>query len=71
MPNVEELLDRKFIAGTRVTNCVLHMHTEITKRPDDCKLCLSDLRNHMLLAIRTNEWLNQWKDDATEILTKR
>lgn len=68
MIDVTKLLDRKYSQGVTVTNCVLHMGDDITKRPDDCKLCLSDLRNHMNRCIAVNAWLNTWKDDATEIL---
>lgn len=66
---MRELLFRKFHAGTRVTNCVRHMGLAITVRPDDCELCLTDLRNHVHFLVRVNHWLNQWKDDATKLLT--
>lgn len=69
--SVEELLGRKFSAGTRVTNCLVHRHLDLTKRPSDCRLCLSDLRNHLSLAITINKWLNQWKEDAIDILKKQ
>lgn len=67
----EELLDREFVTGTRVTNCVVHMHMDFKERPDNCKLCLTDLRNHLAHAVRVNEWLNTWKDDATKILLEK
>jgi hypothetical protein len=70
MTSIEDLLERKFEVGSRIINCVVHADMELTKRPDDCRLCLADLRNHMSLAIRTNEWLNEWKTDATEILKR-
>jgi len=69
MSKTQELLERQYIAGASVTNCLTHMGLEITKRPDDCRLCLSDLRNHMSRAIRINEWLNTWKNDATQLLS--
>lgn len=66
--DTHELLERRYDAGSRVTNCVVHMGLDITSRPDDCRLCLADLRNHMSLAISVNAWLNQWKDDASEVI---
>ena len=70
MGDVKDLLDRKWIGGTRVTNCVMHMGRKIDERPDDCALCLSDLRNHMNYCISVNEWLNKWKEDAEQQLKK-
>ncbi len=67
---VMELLDRKWIGGSRVTNCVAHMSLPIDKRPDECRLCLTDLRNHMNYCIAVNDWLNTWKADAEKLLTK-
>lgn len=69
--NIEELLKREYSAGSRVINCVVHMDLDITKRPDDCLLCLTDLRNEFSLAASINAWLNVWKRDATEILISR
>lgn len=66
--SIEELLARQFDIGTRVTNCVTHINQDLTKRPDNCLLCLFDLRNHLSLAININKYLNEWKDDATKIL---
>lgn len=66
--DAQELLGRKWIGGTRVTNCVAHMRQPIDKRPDDCHLCLTDLRNHLNYCISVNEWLNQWKTDAESLV---
>lgn len=68
--DITELLDRKYSQGVTVTNCVTHIGTDITKRPDDCALCLSDLRNYMNRCIAVNAWLNTWKDDATKLLER-
>lgn len=63
-----EILKRNWNGGTRVTNCVAHMGQPIDKRPDECRLCLTDLRNHLDYCIAVNEWLNRWKDDAEKVL---
>jgi hypothetical protein len=68
--SAKELIDRKWNAGTRVTNCVMHMGRKIDERPDDCGLCLTDLRNHFNYALAVNDWLNQWKTDAELLLKK-
>jgi hypothetical protein len=68
---VKALLEREFESGTRVTNCVLHMTKPFDQRPDDCRLCQADIRNHMMFAIRVNEWLNIWKDDAIALLKEK
>lgn len=67
---ISELLRRQCDAGggTKVINCVLHMGISITERPDDCRLCFYDLRNHMRTAIAVNEWLNDWKQAAESVL---
>jgi hypothetical protein len=67
---VEELLAREYDPGVRVTNCILHMNLELDKRPDDCILCLYDLRNQLSYAISVNNWLNEWKHEATVLLQK-
>jgi len=64
----QELLDRKYNAGSIVINCVQHSGKELTSRPDDCDLCLVDLRNAFSRAVRVNEWLNDWKTDAETLL---
>lgn len=63
-----ELLTRPFPAGTTVTNCVTHMHRSILERPQDCELCQVDIRNTLSRALRANQWLNQWKEDATKLI---
>lgn len=68
--SIEELLNRRYNAGSRVTNCVAHMSMKFTDRPKDCKLCAYDVSNQLSLAVGVNEWLNKWKDDATKILEK-
>lgn len=67
-PEVKVLLEREYYPGSRVTNCVTHIRLKLTQRPDDCLLCLADLRNQLSLAIGINAWLNEWKEDATKIL---
>jgi hypothetical protein len=65
---VEELLDRRYDGGVTVTNCVVHMGQSILERPRDCELCATDIRNTLSRAIRTNAWLNEWKEDAEALL---
>ncbi len=65
---VSELLARRYGGGVQVTNCVIHMGLDITKRGDDCPRCLTDVRNVLHRAIAANEWLNQWKEDAEAVL---
>lgn len=66
----EELLSRICTeqSGTKVTNCILHMNVSILSRPANCTLCTADIVNHLMTAIKVNEWLNQWKDEAEKIL---
>jgi hypothetical protein len=64
MNDTAELLARKFVSGTSVTNCVAHMGRKIDERPDNCALCLADLKNHFNYALRVNAWLNEWKEAA-------
>lgn len=68
MIGTKELLSRQYVGGTSVTNCVVHIGLPILERPDDCHLCQADVGNALARAIRMNEWLNTWKDDATKIL---
>lgn len=63
-----EALNRHFSQGSRVTNCVSHMNFNFNSRPDDCKLCQTDIRNHMNLALSANAHMNQQIDDAKEAL---
>ncbi len=67
---IPELLARRCDVGrgTKIINCVVHMGRDITERPDDCRNCLADLRNHMRTAIAINGWLNDWKADAVAAL---
>jgi hypothetical protein len=67
---IREILERQCYAasGTKVTNCVRHMHLDLTERPTSCELCAADVRNRLSDAIAVNEWLNKWKDDASAIL---
>lgn len=68
---VRELLDRSYGGGgSTVTNCVAHMHLDLTKRPSSCALCASDVSNTLARAIGMNEWLNDWKTDATALLLR-
>lgn len=63
-----ELLMREYRGGTTVTNCVIHMGRDLTDRPEDCRLCHTDVSNALARAIRINEWLNRWKDDASDYM---
>jgi len=71
--DLQELLARECHegGGTRVTNCVLHSHKAFDDRPYECRLCSVDIQNHLRVAVAINEWLNQWKDDATALLSER
>ena len=64
-----EILRRPFRAGTRVINCVAHSGLPLTNRPDDCRLCLADIKNQLALALRVNEFLNEVKDEAIAAMT--
>ena len=67
---VSTILDEKFHAGSRVINCVAHSQLPLTKRPEDCRLCLTDLRNQLSLAIRMNEFLNDKVDRISQALAQ-
>lgn len=54
--------DKPFIAGTRVTNCVIHMPLDITARPEDCRLCLTDMKGFISYVLRVNEFVNERLD---------
>ena len=63
------ILNRSFHAGSRVTNCVVHASLDFDHRPDGCKLCLADIKNHLALALRINYFLNEVKDEAIRALS--
>ena len=63
------ILNRPFHAGSRITNCVVHASLDFDHRPDGCKLCLADIKNHLALALRINYFLNEVKDDAIRALS--
>ena len=63
-----DALFKQWRGGTRVTNCVAHMHRPWDQRPEDCTLCRTDIQNQLMYAIRVNEWLNQRLDAAREVL---
>lgn len=67
---LEDLLGRRcdIGGGTRVVNCVAHSRRPLTERPFECSLCCVDVMTHLRLALGINEWLNKWKDDATEVI---
>lgn len=64
---VREILSQQFHSGSRVTNCAVHMG-RFDSRPTDCRLCAADIRNHLALAIRMNEWLNGRLDDMRKVV---
>lgn len=67
--DARKVLNEPFATGTRVTNCVAHSDRAFDKRPDDCKLCAVDIQNHLALAIRINEFLNDKMDRVKAILS--
>lgn len=67
---VKEILDRQYIGGSTVTNCVMHMNLSILNRPNDCKLCQADVRNTLSRAINANGWLNKWVEDMKQALSE-
>ncbi len=70
--DIDELVSRVCTVqdGTHVTNCVQHMNRDLLSRPPDCPLCHADITNKLSVAIRVNQWLNEWKETA-EALLKR
>lgn len=64
-----KILSEPFKAGTRVTNCVAHSEREFNNRPRNCDLCASDIQNHLALAIRINEFLNDKVDRVKAVLS--
>lgn len=63
------LLDRRYVRGTTVTNCVVHIGLDLDDRPlEECRLCRADVENALCHAIAVNGWLNEWKADAEEVL---
>lgn len=65
---VEELLNRRYNIGSIIINCIGHSGLSLLNRPRNCELCQTDIVNQLSLAIKVNEFLNTWKDDATLIL---
>ena len=61
--------DRKmFGMGTTVTNCIAHMSLSLTDRPDDCRLCVADIKNTLRRAITTNQFMNELLDRAESLI---
>ena len=52
------ILNEPFHSGTRITNCISHSGLSLTERPEDCRLCRTDIVNQLSLAITINEFLN-------------
>lgn len=67
---IEELLKRETPArGTTVTNCIVHMGQPIAERDtENCRLCRADVANSIRWAVTINEWLTDWRTDATRLL---
>lgn len=59
---LKEAMGRQFGGGSRITNCVAHSRLDFDKRPEGCRLCATDIQNHLSLAIRMNEFLNEQVD---------
>lgn len=62
------ILTEPFHSGTRVTNCVRHSELNFDQRPDSCELCRADIKNHLGLTIRINEFLNSQVSRAKDAL---
>jgi hypothetical protein len=67
--DARKILDEKYRAGTRITNCLMHGGS-LAERPDNCRLCLTDLRNELSFAIRVNQFLNDMLARAQAALTE-
>lgn len=64
------ILEEPFEAGSRVTNCVVHMSQPLNERPRSCERCTADIVNQLQFAIRVNEFLNDKVDRARNCLLK-
>lgn len=60
---------KNFSAGSRVINCVAHMHLPITERSEDCHLCFVDMNNFIDYAVRVNEFLSELLDEVEKAAT--
>jgi len=65
---LREALERRFVGGSRVTNCVPHMAKGWEERPADCERCRLDITNHISYCHRVNEHLNTVIDDARDAI---
>lgn len=68
LDGIRAKLAEEFHGGSRVTNCVSHSSRPFDARPSDCKLCATDIVNHMMLAIKINAFLNEQNDAAKALL---
>lgn len=65
---VKKILNRSIGGGAVVINCVEHSPMKILERPEDCKLCQTDVKNKLSYAFGVNKFLNQQTDDIESAL---
>ena len=54
------------------THCVQHAIVAIAARPiASCRLCALDVQEYVARTLHLNEWLNNWIDDARDVLTRQ
>lgn len=62
---LREILERQYEAERPQTdNCAEHKAKPLPERSIDCPMCAADMRTMMLAALRANEWLCKWQEDA-------
>ena len=57
MAATSEILNEPFVSGTRIVNCIAHSAKQWEERPMDCKLCRTDITNHLSYCYRVNDYL--------------
>lgn len=50
--------------------CSDHAQLPLVKRPRDCDGCRDDLEHAYAFEAARCEWLNRWRDDALDVLTR-
>ena len=62
---LREILERQYEAERPQTdNCGDHKAKPLPERSIDCPMCAADMRTMMLAALKANQWLCQWQEDA-------
>lgn len=71
--SLQEIVNKRksFSAGSRVTNCVLHMGRPMDQRPKDCDLCHTDMGNFINYVLRVNEFCNGLLDEVEAIAAEQ